>query len=81
MFTRLKSLFRISDPLKDWGKFDLDYTQAQRNYYFGENDMRATIEDTTNGFVLWLGSQKLGTYSRRRDARRGALRRGLSVVA
>lgn len=49
----------------------------------GENDMTATIVEKKNGkfglFVPKTG-EEIGTYSRARDARRGAARRGLELA-
>lgn len=46
------------------------------------NDMTANIIETSNGFRLEDKSGlTIGTYSRRRDAVRGAARRGFTVTA
>lgn len=41
---------------------------------------QTTIVETGNGFALKTGNQIVGVYSRARDARRGAQRRGLRLV-
>jgi hypothetical protein len=49
----------------------------------GENDMTATIVEKKNGkFGLFIPKtgEEVGTYSRARDARRGAARRGLELA-
>ena len=47
----------------------------------GENDMRATIIPTNNGkFQLLTADGLVGSYSRYRDASRGATRRGFILA-
>lgn len=46
-----------------------------------KTEMNARIVETTPGyFVLFNSGSPVGTYSRARDARRGALRRGLTLA-
>ena len=50
--------------------------------YNKEKTMTAKIIETTDGYVLLDKSDlTIGTYSRRRDAVRGAARRGFSIAA
>jgi hypothetical protein len=50
--------------------------------YFGENNMRASIITLDSGrFGLATPEGIVGSYSRRRDAVRGAKRAGLTLVA
>jgi hypothetical protein len=47
----------------------------------GENTMTAKIAPTSDGkFVLFTRGETVGTYSRKRDAVRGANRRGLTIA-
>lgn len=57
---------------------------AIKNYFsenVGVNDM-ATIKELSNGKFALINrvGETLGTYSRLRDARRGAVRKGLSFA-
>lgn len=42
--------------------------------------MTARIVNTQSGVALYVGSTPVATYSRARDARRGAARRGLTLA-
>lgn len=66
----------------NWLKRKLDLVTVDPFYlepkdFFMKN---ATIVETSNGFALKTGNQIVSVYSRARDARRGAKRRGLNLV-
>lgn len=57
-------------------------TNLETLHKYGEKNMTAKIIETTDGYALLDKSDlTIGTYSRRRDAVRGAARRGFSVAA
>lgn len=44
------------------------------------NDMTATIVPTDKGFGLFTRTGLIGDYTRERDAKRGAARRGFTIA-
>jgi hypothetical protein len=64
--------------IKTWFGFG---TREQAPGAMKVNDMTATITPTNNGYALITRTgEVVSTYSRERDAKRGAARRGLVVA-
>lgn len=80
MFNFLKSIFTAEErPLQ----IDEAWNGTRFEHEFGESvDGTATIRQMKNGKFRLLvnGNEVIGTYGRRRDAIRGATRKGLFVV-
>jgi hypothetical protein len=72
MFAFLKRFFATEAEIEDY------YTETQ-----GETDMFVTIEQGDNAEFMLVNRDGniINSYSRRRDAVRGATRRGLTVIA
>lgn len=81
MFNTIKRLFNEGIRYLTLPAFD--FSDLNKDFYLeGNRDMRpalnrAFIDDDNN---LFVNGEFVGSYSRRRDARRGAARRGLSVA-
>lgn len=75
----MKLLSNLFAPLGGLWSF---LTNFETLYKYGDPVMTAKIIETNNGYALLDKSDlTIGTYSRRRDAVRGAARRGFSVAA
>lgn len=75
----------LSRQLKKGTRFVLRNIFTNLKAFFTENvgvNTMATIKELSNGKFALLDRQgfTVGSYSRARDARRGALRRGLAVA-
>jgi len=65
----------------DWFKRQLDFITIEPFYLEPKDFGMAKIEARGDKFILLnKGNQIVGTYSRERDARRGAQRRGLTLA-
>lgn len=71
MFSKFKSFF--------FGVTDT--TLPTLNLTTKDTTMKATIQPVGEKFGLFTGGQLVGTYARERDAKRGAARRELTVIA
>jgi hypothetical protein len=49
-------------------------------YSTKEAPVKATIQPLNGNFGLYSGGSLVGTYARARDAKRGATRRGLTLI-
>lgn len=81
MFERIRSYFDRASADVDPGRFLI--TRESTDHEFGESvGGIATIRKMKNGKFRLLVNQNevIGTYARRRDAVRGATRKGLTVV-
>jgi hypothetical protein len=86
LLNQIKSFFHVSNPKAAWDYDDIydRLTEVKNQYKFeGAYNMGAFIENTGGKAVLKNArtGDVISVYSRERDARRGALRRGLSIVA
>lgn len=82
MLNFIKSIFTAEERPLQLEQDPLGFTNQPHE--FGESvDGTARIRQMKNGKFRLLvnGNEVIGTYSRERDARRGATRKGLTVVA
>lgn len=61
-------------------KYFVDPFYLEDNRYRKEENMKANIKLVGGKFLLTKNEQIIATYSRERDARRGARRRGLVIA-